>query len=56
MTLAERKAEFLDRAMELSVRRQRLAEEAQRVDREMLETSGAIDLLTALIAEADGGQ
>ncbi len=56
MTLAERKADLLNRAMELSVRRQRLAEEAQRVDHEMLETSGAINLLTALIAEAESGQ
>ena len=53
-TIAERHADALTEAMELSRRRQDLAVETQRVDTEMLKCAGRIDLLAQLLAEQKG--
>lgn len=52
MTLVERHAEALVRAMQLSRQRQDMEAQLSALSHEMVKQAGAIDLLEILIAEA----
>lgn len=54
LSLQERHAAALARAMQVSRRRQDVAAEAAQLDQELLKTAGAIDVLEQLIAETKG--
>jgi hypothetical protein len=55
MTLTERHADLLQRAMALSKQRQDVEVQRQQLDAEMLKAAGAIELLDALIADEKAG-